>query len=150
MSFTPAQCRAARGLLGWSQAQLAEASKVATKTIADFERESRTPYDRTLADIQRAFEVAWVEFTNGGQPGVRLMRADAKCAKCGFIGSVRATKTSILGASPCLNGVNPGACPEFIKAVSTAHQALQTANPERAAQFASSARGADAKLRKPE
>jgi transcriptional regulator with XRE-family HTH domain len=71
MSFTPAQCRAARGLLGWSQTQLAEASKVATKTIADFERESRTPYDRTLADIERAFEAAGVEFTNGGQPGVR-------------------------------------------------------------------------------
>jgi transcriptional regulator with XRE-family HTH domain len=72
MSFTPAQCRAARGLLGWSQVQLAEASKVATKTIADFERESRTPYDRTLADVQRAFEAAGVEFTNGGQPGVRM------------------------------------------------------------------------------
>src|SRR5471032_1363977 len=72
MSFSPAQCRAARGLLGWSQAQLAEASKVATKTIADFERESRMPYDRTLADVQRAFEAAGVEFTNGGQPGVRM------------------------------------------------------------------------------
>ena len=74
MSFTAAQCRAARGLLGWSQAQLAEASKVATKTITDFERESRTPYERTLADVQRAFEAAGVVFTNGGEPGVKLRR----------------------------------------------------------------------------
>jgi transcriptional regulator with XRE-family HTH domain len=72
MSFTSAQCRAARALLNWSQDALAKASKVATKTIADFERESRTPYDRTLADIQRALESAGVEFTNGGQPGVRM------------------------------------------------------------------------------
>jgi transcriptional regulator with XRE-family HTH domain len=72
MSFIPAQCRAARALLDWSQAQLAEASSVATKTIADFERGSRTPYDRTLADLRRALEAAGVEFTNGGQPGVRM------------------------------------------------------------------------------
>jgi transcriptional regulator with XRE-family HTH domain len=70
MSFTPTHCRAARGLMGWSQAQLAAASKVATKTIADFERESRTPYERTLVDVRRAFEDAGLRFTNGGQPGV--------------------------------------------------------------------------------
>lgn len=71
MSFTPAQCRAARALLGWSQADLSEASRVATKTIADFEREERTPYDRTIADIREAFEIAAIEFTNSDNPGVR-------------------------------------------------------------------------------
>jgi transcriptional regulator with XRE-family HTH domain len=76
MSFEPAQCRAARALLGWSQGQLAAASKVAVKTIADFERESRKPYERTLADIRRALEAAGVELIaeNGG-PGVRLRKA---------------------------------------------------------------------------
>jgi transcriptional regulator with XRE-family HTH domain len=73
-SFTPEQCRAARALLNWSQSQLAGASTVSTKTIADFERGSRAPYYRTLADIQRALESAGVEFTNGEQPGVRLKR----------------------------------------------------------------------------
>jgi transcriptional regulator with XRE-family HTH domain len=73
MSFTPAQCRAARALLGWSQAELADASKVATKTIADFERGDRTPYDRTLADIREAFEIARIDFTNGDNPGVRVL-----------------------------------------------------------------------------
>jgi transcriptional regulator with XRE-family HTH domain len=71
MSFTPAQCRAARALLGWSQAELSEASGVATKTITDFEREVRSPYARTLNDIKEVFEIAAVEFTNGDNPGVR-------------------------------------------------------------------------------
>jgi transcriptional regulator with XRE-family HTH domain len=70
MSFTPAQCRAARALLNWSQGQLAEESKVATKTIADFEREGRTPYPRTLADLEVTLRAAGIEFTNGGKPGV--------------------------------------------------------------------------------
>jgi transcriptional regulator with XRE-family HTH domain len=74
MSFSPAQCRAARGLLKWSQADLAQASKVVPKTIVYFEREDRTPYDRTLAAIRAALEAAGVEFTNGDQPGVRLRK----------------------------------------------------------------------------
>jgi transcriptional regulator with XRE-family HTH domain len=75
MSFTPAQCRAARALIGWSQDQLANASRVAKATIANFETGDRAPYERTLADIRRALESAGVEFTNGGQPGVRLKAA---------------------------------------------------------------------------
>jgi transcriptional regulator with XRE-family HTH domain len=74
MSLTSAQCRAARALLDWSQGELATHSKVATKTLADFERGNRTPYDRTLADIRGALEAAGVEFIpeNGGGAGVRL------------------------------------------------------------------------------
>jgi transcriptional regulator with XRE-family HTH domain len=74
MSITPSQCRGARGLLGWSQSDLSEASKTATKTIADFERGAREPYRRTLEDVRSALERAGVEFIdeNGGGPGVRL------------------------------------------------------------------------------
>lgn len=77
MSLTAAQCRAARGLLGWSQKDLSEASKTATKTIADFERGAREPYPRTLEDVRGALEKAGVEFIaqNGGGPGVRLRNA---------------------------------------------------------------------------
>ncbi len=76
MELSPAQCRAARALLDWSQAQLATACKVATKTLADFERGNRTPYDRTLVDIRAALEAAGVEFIaqNGGGVGVRLRK----------------------------------------------------------------------------
>ena len=74
MPLTPGQCRAARGFLNWSQNDLETAAKVAKKTIADFERNSRQPYPRTLDALQAALEAAGVEFTpeNGGGVGVRL------------------------------------------------------------------------------
>ena len=72
MSLTPAQCRAARALLNWSQDQLAGLSQVAKATIANFEAGNRAPYPRTLADIHGALERAGVEFTNGDEPGVKL------------------------------------------------------------------------------
>ena len=68
------QCKGGRAMLGWSQERLAKASKVALRTLADFESGARQPYDRTLADIRRALEDAGIVFidTNGGGPGVRL------------------------------------------------------------------------------
>ena len=80
MALTPGQCRAARALLGWSQDQLASASKVAKATIANLELGKRTPYNRTLEDLVAAFEAAGVRFIaeNGGGPGVRLKRRPAK------------------------------------------------------------------------
>lgn len=73
------QCRAARAFVEWTQDRLAEASGVAKKTIADFETGKRTPYDRTISDIQRALEAAGLEFIpeNGGGAGVRLRKASA-------------------------------------------------------------------------
>jgi len=76
MTISPEQCRAARGLLGWSQSDLSKASETATKTIADFERGVREPYARTLADVRAALERAGVEFIpeNGAGAGVRLAK----------------------------------------------------------------------------
>jgi transcriptional regulator with XRE-family HTH domain len=76
MPITAAQCRAARALIGWSQEQLAAASKVAKATIANFELGKRLPYDRTLDDLVAALEGAGVRFIaeNGDGPGVRLRR----------------------------------------------------------------------------
>lgn len=72
--LSPAQCRGARGLLGWTQAELAIAAAVAVKTIADFEGMKRSPYARTLRDVRGALEKAGIVFIapNGGGPGVRL------------------------------------------------------------------------------
>ncbi len=72
MRITPAQCRAARAMLEWSRDGLAVAAKVARRTVVDFERGARRPYDRTLADIQHTLEAAGIEFTNSDAPGVRL------------------------------------------------------------------------------
>ncbi len=74
--MTPSQCRAARALVAISQDRLAEASGVAKRTIASFEKEGRQPYDRTLSAIRAALEAAGVEFVaeNGGGAGVRLRK----------------------------------------------------------------------------
>jgi transcriptional regulator with XRE-family HTH domain len=74
MLLLPGQLRAGRALIGWSQDQLATASKVAKATIANFEAGKRRPYDRTLDDLRAALEAAGVEFIpqDGGGPGVRL------------------------------------------------------------------------------
>lgn len=74
--LTPAQSRAARALLNWSQPQLAEASGTSVSTIRDFETGKRTPIANNLAAIRQALEAAGVQFIaeNGGGAGVRLKR----------------------------------------------------------------------------
>jgi transcriptional regulator with XRE-family HTH domain len=74
MSLTPEQSRAARGLLDWSQAQLASQSNLSESTVRDFEKGRRIPSVNNLTAIQKALEAAGVEFTNGDQPGVRLRK----------------------------------------------------------------------------
>jgi transcriptional regulator with XRE-family HTH domain len=72
--ITPAQCRAARALLEWTQNQLAEAARVGVVTIRQFESSDTEPRRATIDVIKRALEAAGVEFIdeNGGGPGVRL------------------------------------------------------------------------------
>lgn len=74
ITISAGQLRAARGLLGWSQSDLAKAAQVGRATIADFEAGKRAPYARTLDDLGAALESAGVEFTNGDQPGVRMRK----------------------------------------------------------------------------
>jgi transcriptional regulator with XRE-family HTH domain len=62
VAITPGQCRAARALLGWSQAKLEERSRVSKKAIADFERGVSKPQARTLDDLVEAFDEAGIEF----------------------------------------------------------------------------------------
>jgi transcriptional regulator with XRE-family HTH domain len=72
MTLRPAQCRAARALLNWSQEDLVARSKITKKTIADFERGATTPRRQTLDQILAAFETAGIEFVNGDSPGARI------------------------------------------------------------------------------
>ncbi len=76
MTMTAGQLRAARGLIGWSQEELAQRAKVGRATIADFEAGKRQPYARTLDELQAALEAAGVIFVdeNGEGPGVRLKK----------------------------------------------------------------------------
>lgn len=74
--ITPAQCRAARALLDWSQQQLADAAKIGSATLRNFESGRSSPQTATLDVMQRALEGAGVEFIpeNGGGPGVRIAK----------------------------------------------------------------------------
>ena len=77
VTLTPAQCRAARALVGIQQMQLAAAAHVARKTLADFEGGKTTPNHRTMAAIRATLEAAGVVFEAAGEmvdggPGVRL------------------------------------------------------------------------------
>ena len=72
MPITPAQCRAARGLVEMDQGTLADGAMVSRSVIIDFEKGRRVPVRNNLAAIQRVLEEAGVEFTNGDAPGVRL------------------------------------------------------------------------------
>jgi DNA-binding XRE family transcriptional regulator len=67
--ITPAQCRAARGMLQWSQTELARRAKVARKTVADFEQEIRKLRRRSREAITETIERAGVHFIwdDGGQ-----------------------------------------------------------------------------------
>ena len=62
MPLSPAQCRAARALVEWTQDDLQAAAQVAKTTIVDFERGARQPYPRTLGALKLALEVAGVIF----------------------------------------------------------------------------------------
>ena len=72
-----AQIRAARALLGWSAAKLAEKSSVTRFTVQRLEQHDGVPPSRsqTLEEIQLAFEAAGVEFIGAPDdgPGVRLV-----------------------------------------------------------------------------
>ena len=70
--MTPAQCRAARGLLGWTQIDLAKAAGVGESTVLDFERGKREVAAPSIKKMQLALEDAGIKFTNGTRPGVRL------------------------------------------------------------------------------
>jgi transcriptional regulator with XRE-family HTH domain len=72
--MTPGQCRAARGLLNWSQTVLAAAAALSRSTVADFELERREVSPEAVAKMRSALTTAGVTFTNGKRPGVRLGR----------------------------------------------------------------------------
>lgn len=80
LTVTGPQLRGARGFLGWSAQQLADASKVGIATIWRAEKEPGqvkiTPANAHA--LRQALEAAGVEFIpeNGGGAGVRLRKSE--------------------------------------------------------------------------
>ncbi len=70
MSITTAQIRGARGILNWSQTDLAERTGISATSIGSIENGQSTPRANTLQAIQKAFEKAGIEFL--GLDGVRI------------------------------------------------------------------------------
>ena len=75
--ITPEQCRAARGLLNWSRSDLAAHSKVAERTIGDFENGYRFARAVTAEALQRAFETAGVGFAEDDERGIGVFISPA-------------------------------------------------------------------------
>jgi transcriptional regulator with XRE-family HTH domain len=72
----PAQIRAARGLLNWSQEKLADIAGVALTSVRDLEAEKRTAETGTSSSVKAALENAGVDFVSGSPdagPWVRLV-----------------------------------------------------------------------------
>ena len=75
--MVPNQCRAARGLLKWTQPRLAEESGVGLSTINRYENETRSPRKTAVIRLKTTFERAGVRFLfndPAGGIGVRLTR----------------------------------------------------------------------------
>jgi DNA-binding XRE family transcriptional regulator len=73
----PAQCRGARGLLSWSQGELADRAGVSRSTVKDFETERHALHhstERLLIDALEAGGVALIPPDDAGA-GVRLKLA---------------------------------------------------------------------------
>jgi transcriptional regulator with XRE-family HTH domain len=70
-----AQWRAARALVGWSQGDLAQKIGASALTIKRLEAGVQNVSDDMKERAMEALEAAGVEFTNGGQPGVRMTMA---------------------------------------------------------------------------
>jgi transcriptional regulator with XRE-family HTH domain len=78
--MTPGQCRAARGLLDWTQQELADRAGVGIVTVRQLEAGTTEPRRATLEVVRRALSSAGIEFLdeNGGGPGVRLRKRKKK------------------------------------------------------------------------
>jgi hypothetical protein len=71
LMISAAQSRAARGLVEWSQEQLAVESHLGLSTIRDFEKGRRAPTHNNLLGIKMALESAGVVFVAAGPEGGR-------------------------------------------------------------------------------
>ena len=77
LTITPGQLRAARGLIGWSQTNLAKRAGLSLPTVKRVETDLGIRVsDDARTKLRQALEAAGIEFIdeNGGGPGVRLRK----------------------------------------------------------------------------
>lgn len=74
--MTPEQSRAARGWLGWSQADLAKRAHVSLRTLQAFEKGEKTQIANNIAAIKAAVEAAGVSLVfdeDGNATGIAIV-----------------------------------------------------------------------------
>jgi hypothetical protein len=64
--ITAAQCRAARGLLHWTQDKLGFEASISASTVRSFEYNLHPPHPNNLSAMMRAMEAHGVIFTKWG------------------------------------------------------------------------------------
>ena len=76
----PAQCRAARGLINWSQGELADRAGVSRSTVKDFETERHALHHSTERLLIVAIEQGGVALLTdeGAGPGVQLKAPETR------------------------------------------------------------------------
>ncbi|MGO4386107.1 helix-turn-helix transcriptional regulator [Microvirga sp. 2YAF29] len=74
--LSPEQCRAARGLLDWTQEELAERAEVSRSTIRDFENGRHHLHPATAAQVVAALDKggALLIASDEAGPGVRFRK----------------------------------------------------------------------------
>lgn len=76
MSITTAQIRGARGILNWSQQDLAQRTGISATSIGSIENGQTTPRESTLSTIRKTLENGGIEFI--GKEGVRTRTGDVR------------------------------------------------------------------------
>lgn len=85
MSITTAQIRGARGILNWSQSDLADRTGISATSIGSIENGQSTPRENTLKAIRQAFENSGIEFI--GKEGVKIRSGSVRVynGRVGFL-----------------------------------------------------------------
>jgi transcriptional regulator with XRE-family HTH domain len=94
MAITPAQVRAGRLLIGWSQLKLASETGVSAATIAIFEDGEQQPAMLDMAVVERMLNDGGVEFIDKS-PGVRVKAARRSTAGAVARQGAAASKKSV-------------------------------------------------------
>ena len=75
--ITSRQVKAALELLGMTQADLASAANVSVETVTNFVQGHHKTRQTTVEAIRFTLEQRGIEFTNGGEPGVKFRPSKA-------------------------------------------------------------------------
>jgi transcriptional regulator with XRE-family HTH domain len=75
-TISPAQLRAARAWVNWSQAELAKAATVAKTVVNRYEQGHSVPHEESLLKVRGALEAAGVRFQFEGMKGTGISTID--------------------------------------------------------------------------